>query len=137
MSHEPTPSDHAGAPSKELAGLRLVVAEDNWLIADGLKSVLERNGATVAGMAYTVAELRSIVAETAPEAVIADLDLRGETAAPFLEELARGGMPLVVITGYPDAPGIDGYGRAILLRKPVSAARLIAALSRVCASGGA
>lgn len=134
MHHDSGHHADADFAHVDLAGLRILVAEDNWLIADALKTVLECQGALVVGMAASVAETRVQVASAKPDLVIADLNLQSEPATHLIGELTSRGIPVVVITGYPEIAGECGNGRMAMLRKPVPADALIAAIRRLLGS---
>ncbi|PPD29299.1 MAG: hypothetical protein CTY20_07025 [Hyphomicrobium sp.] len=134
MRHDSDPRADADHAHADLAGLRIVVAEDNWLIGEALKTVLERHGAIVAGMAASVTETRVQVASAQPDLVIADLNLQSEPTTHLIGELTSRGIPVVVITGYPEIANECGNGRMAMLRKPVHADAVIAAIRRLLGS---
>jgi DNA-binding NarL/FixJ family response regulator len=54
-------------------GLRVVLAEDDVLLREGLASLLERSGFQVTGQAGDASQLLALVAEQAPELVVVDI----------------------------------------------------------------
>jgi DNA-binding NarL/FixJ family response regulator len=54
-------------------GLRVVLAEDDVLLREGLASLLERNGFQVVGQAGDAAQLLALVGDTTPELVVVDI----------------------------------------------------------------
>jgi serine/threonine-protein kinase PknK len=56
-----------------MTGLRVVVAEDDVLLREGLASLLERSGAQVLGQAGDGARLLELVRDTAPDLAIVDI----------------------------------------------------------------
>jgi DNA-binding NarL/FixJ family response regulator len=54
-------------------GLRVVVADDDVLLREGLASLLERSGFRVVGQAGDAAQLLTLVAEETPELVVVDI----------------------------------------------------------------
>jgi DNA-binding NarL/FixJ family response regulator len=54
-------------------GLRVVLAEDDVLLREGLASLLERSGYQVVGQAGDATELLALVREQAPELVVVDI----------------------------------------------------------------
>ena len=75
MGIEPNPPDPAGttADDREVDPLRVVVAEDDVLLREGLASLLERSGFDVVGQAGDGPQLLALVRETSPELVVADI----------------------------------------------------------------
>ena len=55
------------------AGLRVVLAEDDVLLREGLASLLDRSGYQVVGQAGDPVRLLSLVAEQQPELVVVDI----------------------------------------------------------------
>jgi DNA-binding NarL/FixJ family response regulator len=56
-----------------MTGLRMVLAEDDVLLREGLASLLERSGFEIVGQAGDSAELLRLVGETAPALVVVDI----------------------------------------------------------------
>jgi CheY-like chemotaxis protein len=76
--------DHSpDARSKPLAGVRLLVVEDNTDCRNALKFLLEYNGAEVQA-AVSAAEGRAAFAELRPHVLISDLSMPGEDGFSFL-----------------------------------------------------
>jgi DNA-binding NarL/FixJ family response regulator len=63
------PDDGASSATR----LRVVLAEDETLLREGLASLLERSGCEVVGQAGDAAELLAQVRETSPDVVIVDI----------------------------------------------------------------
>jgi DNA-binding NarL/FixJ family response regulator len=55
------------------SGLRVVLAEDDVLLREGLASLLERSGFQVVGQAGDASRLLALVAEQTPELVVVDI----------------------------------------------------------------
>jgi DNA-binding NarL/FixJ family response regulator len=66
-------------------GLRVVLAEDDVLLREGLASLLDRSGFAVAGQAGDAAGLLALVAEQAPELVVVDIRMPPGHTAEGLE----------------------------------------------------
>ena len=88
-----------------LQGLRVLVAEDSWQVADALKLSLEHIGMVVAGPVATPSEARNLAAEHDPDLAIVDVNLTGEMAYDLMDWLHDRGTPVIVISGYEDLPG--------------------------------
>jgi CheY-like chemotaxis protein len=115
--------------SSDLQGLRVLVVEDGWQVADGLKLSLEQWGMVVAGPAATAREAQSLVIECRPELAIVDVNLKGEMGYRLMDWLHDRGIQVVVISGYEDLPGSLGKFAAVL-QKPFTDAALLATLQR-------
>jgi DNA-binding NarL/FixJ family response regulator len=58
---------------RRMTGMRLVLAEDDVLLREGLASLLERSGFEVVGQAGDAARLLALVREQEPELVVVDI----------------------------------------------------------------
>jgi DNA-binding NarL/FixJ family response regulator len=56
-----------------MTGIRVVLAEDDVLLREGLASLLERSGFDVVGRAGDAAQLLALVGDKAPELVVVDI----------------------------------------------------------------
>lgn len=87
----------------DLAGCRVLVVEDEYLLADELSRELVAAGAEVVGPAATVAAALRLLGEgTPPHAAILDVNLGGEPVFPVADALLERGVPFVFCTGYDD-----------------------------------
>ncbi len=66
-------------------GLRVVLAEDDVLLREGLASLLERSGFQVVGQAGDAAGLLALVAEQAPELLVVDIRMPPTHSAEGLD----------------------------------------------------
>jgi DNA-binding NarL/FixJ family response regulator len=66
-------------------GLRVVLAEDDVLLREGLASLLERSGYQVVGQASDAAGLLALVATQAPELVVVDIRMPPSHTAEGLD----------------------------------------------------
>jgi CheY-like chemotaxis protein len=85
-----------------LAGRRILVVEDQYLLAMDLKRTLERSGATVVGPVGSAERALALIPEALPlDAAILDINLEaGGTAYPVAEVLRARKVPFVFATGY-------------------------------------
>ena len=116
--------------SSGLQGLRVLVVEDGWQVADGLKLSLEQWGMIVAGPAATAREAQSLVIECRPDLAIVDVNLKGEMGYKLMDWLHDRGIQVVVISGYEDLPGSLKKFAAIL-HKPFTDSTLLTTLKRL------
>jgi CheY-like chemotaxis protein len=114
-----------------LNGLRVLVVEDSWPIAVGLKRLLEILGAEVAGPVATSADAERLVSQRIPDVALVDLHLRdGELSYDLIGRLHNRGVRIVVITGHDD--GLPEPEKvAVTLQKPVREELLLAALRQI------
>ena len=68
-----------------MTGMRVVLAEDDVLLREGLASLLERSGFEVVGQAGDGAQLLALVRDTLPELVVVDIRMPPTHTAEGLE----------------------------------------------------
>jgi DNA-binding response OmpR family regulator len=107
---------------------RILVVEDEALIAMDLARVVRRAGCEVVGPAGRVEEALRLAAGQPIDAAILDVNLGGEESFGVADALARRGVPFAFLTGY-DGTVLPGRFRGrLVIRKPYDAARLAAML---------
>ena len=82
------------------SGLRVLVVEDEYLIALRLEDTLKRFGCRPVGPAFTLEGGLSIARTVTVDAALLDLDLGGKSVLPLVEELKRRGVPIGFVTAY-------------------------------------
>ncbi|MBX6323342.1 MAG: response regulator, partial [Rhodospirillaceae bacterium] len=117
-----------------LAGLRVLIVEDEPLAAMEMRLTLEAAGAVVAGMAATLGEALAL-AETPVSAAVMDVNLNGEMVYPAAERMVARGVPVVLATGYDTLTVTipDVLGGVPVLQKPVAPQSLVACLAELTA----
>ncbi len=85
-------NDSTPAPS-------LLIVEDEFMIANGLRRILEKAGYQVTGLAESVAEAQLLVAQQQPTIVLVDIFLKGEqTGIELAEWLGEQDIPFVFLS---------------------------------------
>ena len=107
---------------------RVLIVEDEMLVAMLLEDMLTDLGHIVVGIATRVESALSLIASTGPDLAILDVNLAGEKSFPVAEVLEKKGIPFVFATGY-GQQGLEGnYVSRIVLTKPFHARDLERAL---------
>ena len=116
-----------------LTGRRLLVIEDEYLIAADLKQNLEREGAIV-GIAGSVARGLELLDEIGPDAAVLDLSLGGKVSAPLAAAFTERNVPFVILTGYGESwMTFPEFHQAPVADKPVDHAVLVRLLGSALA----
>ena len=112
-----------------LAGRRILVAEDDPLIAAELRDALADQGAEVVGPVPTVRAAMAAIEARPPDIAVLDVNLRNASSAPVVDLLRAAAVPHVLVTGYLQHQLDDASLReAPILSKPLRRKELIATL---------
>ncbi|MCA1941781.1 MAG: response regulator [Caenispirillum bisanense] len=114
---------------RSLDGRRILVVEDEFLIADDLCDGLAARGAVVVGPAPTVGSALELVGRaTRLDGAVLDINLGGEPVFPVAEALLKRRVPFLFTTGYDAFHIPPRFATAERYMKPVKPAVLAAAL---------
>lgn len=117
---------------------RVLLVEDEPLIAMALESVLGDAGYEVVGPATTCEQGLALASRHGIDCALLDIQLRGEDSESIAEMLTERRVPFAVTTGWPDDDLPSALSRsAALLRKPVGLAPLLAAVALMVSGGRA
>lgn len=111
--------------------LRVLVVEDEFIIADEIASIVEAAGHSVIGPIASVSEATAAVAGDRPDFAIIDASLRGQSSAPLASQLREMNVPFCVCTGYRVEDLRPTFGDARVVAKPVRASSIVAILGSV------
>jgi CheY-like chemotaxis protein len=111
---------------------RILVVEDEALVAMLVEDALLDAGFGLIGPARTVAQAFDLLATERPDAAVLDLNLAGENSLSVADRLADLGIPFVVATGYGAAGLPPRHSLVPVLPKPYDPADLTATLERLC-----
>lgn len=122
------------AETHGLHGLKVMVVEDELLLAMELEERLHQEGCTVVGPAARPSKALSLLASEHPDAAVLDLNLNGERSTAIAEAMIKQGVPFVVVTGYVDVRFEDAaLQQAPRLGKPFRSEDLMRVLAQVVA----
>src|SRR5258708_6460559 len=108
-------------PRHNLSGCRILVVEDDPLIALMLEEILTLQGCTVIGPFSRLAEALPVAEAEALDAGVLDVKLGdNEQSYPIAEVLTSRGIPVVLATGYGDALNALARSEWVVCGKPFS-----------------
>jgi DNA-binding response OmpR family regulator len=113
-----------------LEGKRILLVEDEFLVAELTASILADFSIDVVGPAYNLAEGLRLADSDHLDGAVLDVNLgRGDRSDEIAAALDRRGVPYVFVTGY---TGLAAYSlSAPMLDKPLDAQRLRMALEQL------
>lgn len=121
----PKPAHANGTPEASLAGCRLLVIEDEPIIALQMATTLEQAGAKVVGTPGTIEQALKAIETLALDGALLDGNLRGLAVGEVAAVLAKRGIPFAFVTGYGREHLPAGFPEAGILTKPFSSEALL------------
>jgi DNA-binding NtrC family response regulator len=121
--------DHA------LRGGRILIAEDDAILALDVREIFRQAGAEVIGPVATLRQALVMISDVPVSAALLDVNLRDAEVFPAALALKERGIGMVFYTGYADVDSLrrDWPGVQVLT-KPAPPRLLISAMSETCLS---
>ena len=113
------------AGARRLEGKRILVVEDEPLLAMDIAGQLEDAGAHVVGPAANASEALSLIEQYRCDAALLDANLDGHPVDAIAASLTRKGVPFVFVSGYGRESLPAAFHDAELLPKPFNASQLL------------
>jgi len=114
--------------SEPLAGLKVLVVEDEAIISFLIEDMLLSLGCASVAHAGTVKQAVNLLSEQTPDAAVLDVNLAGEPGYAVAEKLEEDGIPFVFATGYGGAGLPARWRERPVIQKPFTLESLEAAL---------
>lgn len=117
--------------TKALQGRRVLVIEDESLVAMLLETILDDMGCSVVGPESNIDDgLRSAIHEATLDAALLDVNVAGREVFPVAEALKTRGVPFVFSTGYGEAGLPEHWRGHPTIQKPFTEAAIREALMK-------
>jgi CheY-like chemotaxis protein len=114
----------------DLSGHIILIAEDQYILADDLTQALLQSGAGVLGPVGSLTDAMSLLEATDRlDGAVLDINLRGEMIYPLANALAARSVPYVFITGYARVALPNRYNNVPRYEKPIDSAFVAQALA--------
>jgi CheY-like chemotaxis protein len=117
--------------NKPLSGRRVLVVEDEMIVAWLLEDMLVDLGCVVVGPAASVNQAVATIDAQAFDAALLDVNLNGQMSYPVADALIARGLPFVFSTGYDKDRLLERYRTFPVLQKPYHVSELSAALAKL------
>lgn len=108
-----------------LAGRRILVVEDEALIAMSIEDALVEAGGEVLGPITSVQRALETLQTERVDAVVLDMNLNGTSAKPVAEVASQRTIPFLVLSGYGAQAITELPGNVPVLSKPFDPAELV------------
>lgn len=122
------PASRAIANASVLIGKRILVVEDEPLIAMSLMDDLADLGCRVVGPAHSVADARILLDAESIDAALLDGNLSGQRVDELAACLTQAGAPFAFVTGYGREALPAGFQHARVVQKPFTREQIATAL---------
>lgn len=117
--------------TQALTDRRVLVVEDESLVAMLLETILEDMGCTIVGPVATVEEgLAAVAGEDSLDAALLDVNVAGREVFPIAEALKARGVPFVFSTGYGEGGLPDAWRGQPTVQKPFTESAIRDALMK-------
>lgn len=124
--------DQTDGSQDMLRGRRVLIVEDETLVAMLLEDMVGELGAEVAGRASRLSRALELAEDPglAIDAAILDVNLNGEEAFPIAEALAARGVPFAFSTGYGKSGLPQQWRSRPVIQKPFTQEQIAAILAQ-------
>lgn len=116
------------APTDTHRNFRVLIIEDEPLIAHSLEDALIDAGFQIAGVAGKLEKALALIESGACDVAIVDANLGGLSASPAAVALASRGLPFIVTSGYSQEQLPGRFPGAIFIQKPCRPEQIIETL---------
>lgn len=117
------------APRRDLAGARVLVAEDSFYIAFAIETALQAEGARVIGPVANLGAARALADSQALDLAVVDLNLEGELSLPLVRALRDREIGVIAATGRDIDPVLrEDLAGVPLIMKPYTTEQILDAL---------
>ena len=122
----------------DLVGKVVLIAEDQYLLADSIEAAVVSAGGSVQGPFPSVGETMEqlATAETLPDAATLNIRLQDGDSYPVADELTRLGIPYVFASATDLATLPKRFSRVAMVPKPYAPSQIVLALTTLLDRSG-
>lgn len=114
---------------------RILIIEDEPLIAENVRAILTDAGFAVVGVASKLEKALTLIEIAGCEAAIVDANLAGVCASPAAAVLAARGLPFIVLSGYAREQLRGDFCGGLYIQKPFRDHQLVEGLNTILFGG--
>ena len=116
-----------------LRGARILIAEDDAILALDVREIFRQAGAEIVGPVATLEQALAMISAFPVSAALLDVDLRDAEVFPAARALQDRGAGIVFYTGYADVDSLRrSWPGAKVLTKPAPPRLLVSAMHQSC-----
>jgi len=127
-------SSMGNEPVSGLNGCRVLVVEDEYILADDLKMELEVHGAKVVGPIGNLGAAQAQVSRDHFDVAVIDVKLGNKLAWSIADELMQGNIPFAFVTGYGADAIPERFQHIMRWEKPCDMSKLAEDVRPLCAA---
>jgi len=118
----------ASQPYKKTRDLRVLIVEDEYLVAEEISDILRRTKFDVVVPVGMIQEAYEAVQDTSLDCAVMDINIGGGASFPLIDVLIERNVPVLLMTGYDQEELPVKYRSLPLLQKPLLRGELAKAL---------
>jgi PAS domain S-box-containing protein len=130
QTHSPPHDQHSASAHTEGRQARVLIVEDEALLAMELEEFLDRGGYAIVGPFGNVGRAIEATHREMIDVALLDMNLNGEMVYPLADELSRRGIPFIFVTGYGALHVPERFRGVPRVPKPIDPAALANELRR-------
>lgn len=111
--------------------LKVLVVEDEMMIAMMIEDILAELGHEVAGVAMRLPQALELAKDVTADVAILDINLDGRKSFPAAQLLRDRGIKIIFASGY-GSPGLEApFTNEVIIKKPFETSDIRSAIQRV------
>ncbi len=116
-----------------LSGRRILVVDDDEMIAELIEEMILEEGGSVVGPAHSLDRALALARDEAIDAAVLDVNLAGVRSFPVADVLRTRGIPFLFATGYGDVAISPEHAGAPMIAKPFPLDALVRRIEQLMA----
>ena len=125
------PSRPSEPGTGSIRGKRILIVEDEILIAWELRRTIEEAGGIVVGLATSIAEARAAIVQTFADVAFLDSNLRGSRSDELASLLVERNIPFAFVTGYDPKSLHPAFRDIAVIPKPFTPEDIVNTVARL------